>query len=290
MYLEWDIAYDPSVDATVRVEAGRRRSRLRDYYADQGRNHLVVNRRSRRRDRATFTERSAGATGAVAQTGPGPGAQDAHELMDEPGWPADGAPARSSSSSPQLPASVFGNQWTPHVGSAANQPKVLAVLPFSNRTGADADSYLTEGAASGVGLGMGYVGPVQGVQHPVLAQHGLVATLRHHRGGRRSTARNSPRRISKISLDAPPLMKVDVTGSPRPGRSWVSIQAPRRSSSHQAGGTGVDGLFLFWHALHHGFSSLLWGMRGFGCRGGCRRGFGSRPASGRLVGIGLGEG
>src|SRR5580693_7039426 len=35
-------SYDPSVDATVRVEAGRLRSRLRDYYADEGCNDPLV--------------------------------------------------------------------------------------------------------------------------------------------------------------------------------------------------------------------------------------------------------
>jgi len=37
-------------------------------------------------------------------------------------------------------------------------------------------------AAGGVGLGMRHVGAVQGMQHPVLAQHGLVAALRDHTG------------------------------------------------------------------------------------------------------------
>src|ERR1700679_2745442 len=32
-----DSAYDPAVDATVRVEASRLRSRLREYYAEEGR-------------------------------------------------------------------------------------------------------------------------------------------------------------------------------------------------------------------------------------------------------------
>lgn len=39
---ERDASYDPSVDATVRVEAGRLRSRLRDYYAEEGRADSVV--------------------------------------------------------------------------------------------------------------------------------------------------------------------------------------------------------------------------------------------------------
>jgi hypothetical protein len=33
---ERDASYDPLIDATVRVEAGRLRSRLREYYADEG--------------------------------------------------------------------------------------------------------------------------------------------------------------------------------------------------------------------------------------------------------------
>lgn len=37
-----DASYDPSVDATVRVEAGRLRTRLREYYADEGRESPVL--------------------------------------------------------------------------------------------------------------------------------------------------------------------------------------------------------------------------------------------------------
>ena len=51
------------------------------------------------------------------------------------------------------------------------------------------------------------------------------------RGGRRRTARKSPRLMAKISFEAPPLMKRDVTGSPRPGKSCLSIHWPSRSSS-----------------------------------------------------------
>src|SRR5580698_9537320 len=34
--------YDPSIDATVRVEAGRLRSRLREYYDGDGKDDLIV--------------------------------------------------------------------------------------------------------------------------------------------------------------------------------------------------------------------------------------------------------
>src|SRR5580700_6346877 len=37
-----DASYDPAVDATVRVEAGRLRLRLREYYANAGRNDPLL--------------------------------------------------------------------------------------------------------------------------------------------------------------------------------------------------------------------------------------------------------
>ena len=63
---ERDSSYDPAVDATVRVEAGRLRSRLRDYFADEGRNDPVAIDVPKGGYRATFTKRSAGARGETA--------------------------------------------------------------------------------------------------------------------------------------------------------------------------------------------------------------------------------
>ena len=37
-----DTSYDPSIDATVRVEAGRLRARLREYYVDEGRDDTLI--------------------------------------------------------------------------------------------------------------------------------------------------------------------------------------------------------------------------------------------------------
>jgi TolB-like protein len=39
---ERNTSYDPSIDATVRVEAGRMRARLREYYAEAGRNDPII--------------------------------------------------------------------------------------------------------------------------------------------------------------------------------------------------------------------------------------------------------
>jgi hypothetical protein len=52
-----DASYDPSVDATVRVEAGRLRSRLRDYYAGEGRKDTLIINVPKGAYRATFVER-----------------------------------------------------------------------------------------------------------------------------------------------------------------------------------------------------------------------------------------
>jgi eukaryotic-like serine/threonine-protein kinase len=65
---ERDGSYDPSIDATVRVEAGRMRSRLRDYYADEGRNDPVVIAVPKGGYRATFTQRRVVAGDATGET------------------------------------------------------------------------------------------------------------------------------------------------------------------------------------------------------------------------------
>src|ERR1700744_5163453 len=54
---ERDPSYDPAIDATVRVEAGRLRARLREYYAEQGRNDTLVINMPKGGYRVTFTER-----------------------------------------------------------------------------------------------------------------------------------------------------------------------------------------------------------------------------------------
>jgi hypothetical protein len=58
-----NVSYDPSINATVRVEAGRVRSRLREYYADEGRSDALVIAMPKGGYRATFTER--GSDGSV---------------------------------------------------------------------------------------------------------------------------------------------------------------------------------------------------------------------------------
>ena len=54
---ERNTSYDPSINATVRVEAGRMRARLREYYAESGRNDPILIDVPKGGYRATFTER-----------------------------------------------------------------------------------------------------------------------------------------------------------------------------------------------------------------------------------------
>jgi TolB-like protein/Tfp pilus assembly protein PilF len=143
---ERDSSYDPAVDATVRVEAGRLRSRLRDYYADVGRNDPAVIDVPKGGYRATFTVRSADAGGAVLRAGSAPGAGDTHQHAETPVWRSL---APLGLAAVVLIAAIGGIEFwkrqTPHAAVAGNDQKVLAVLPFSNQTGASANSYLTEG-------------------------------------------------------------------------------------------------------------------------------------------------
>ena len=55
---ERDTSYDPAVDATVRVEAGRLRSRLREYYAEEGKDDPLIIEMPKGGYRVTFSENS----------------------------------------------------------------------------------------------------------------------------------------------------------------------------------------------------------------------------------------
>ena len=59
---ERDASYDPSIDATVRVEAGRLRSRLHEYYAEDGKHDPLIIDVPKGGYRATVTKRPLAAT------------------------------------------------------------------------------------------------------------------------------------------------------------------------------------------------------------------------------------
>ena len=81
-----NVSYDPSINATVRVEAGRVRSRLREYYTDQGRHDPVIIDVPKGGYRAVFTRRSINPEGDVPQLAPALPADEPPRQSGKPRW------------------------------------------------------------------------------------------------------------------------------------------------------------------------------------------------------------
>jgi TolB-like protein/Flp pilus assembly protein TadD len=148
---ERDASYDPAVDATVRVEAGRLRSRLREYYADAGRNDPVLIEIPKGGYRATFAERPHMNGAGVLQAAPGSDLVTAPIPNDREGgsrpWTL---PLSLAATAVLILAASFGlfeflSARHRQVAPSRGAPIVLAVLPFSNLTGMDSNNYLTDG-------------------------------------------------------------------------------------------------------------------------------------------------
>jgi TolB-like protein len=145
---ERDSSYDPVVDATVRVEAGRLRNRLRDYYIDQGRDDPLIIEMPKGAYRATFSARSR--IDPIA-----PAVLPASPAVPAPSVPETPRPAWRrmflwSLATVCVLGAVLGGvllRRNQHAESAssANAPLALAVLPFANQTGSPANNYITDG-------------------------------------------------------------------------------------------------------------------------------------------------
>jgi TolB-like protein len=138
---ERNTSYDPSVDATVRVEAGRLRTRLREHYAGDGRNDPVIIDVPKGGYRATFAQNSDPPKSAKVETSaPASPIGVDHRSYRTAAW---------AGVSMILVVAIAGlalwRKPARPAASAVNGPKVLAVLPFSNQTRANANNYLTEG-------------------------------------------------------------------------------------------------------------------------------------------------
>lgn len=141
-----DPSYDPSVDATVRVEAGRLRSRLRDYYLNAGQNDPLVIEIPRGSYRAVFTQRVCNQAPGKASKAPGP-----TTVQSEPPRHRDRRPLFWGGAAAilvfvlVLGVSRFERDRRLDRARHSAVAVVLAVLPFSNQTGSDSNSYLAEG-------------------------------------------------------------------------------------------------------------------------------------------------
>lgn len=153
-----DASYDPSIDATVRVEAGRLRARLREYYDEAGHNDPVLIAMPKGAYRATFESRPTPSEPAPAPSSVNPAATAAAALAASPATPA--APGSASRRSRLIrlwviAASIllflglgsYGVYWSRHerLSPSRQQLIVLAVLPFANQTGVLTNDYLSEG-------------------------------------------------------------------------------------------------------------------------------------------------
>ena len=154
-----DAGYDPAVDATVRVEAGRLRSRLREYYAEEGREDELLLSLPKGGYRLTFT-RAAGEP-AYEAVGEAPALErrPAAPLEPEPALPAerswDGSPEvhrPTRSGSLELPAWLFALALALGYGAwrlarpqhLHAKTRTLAVLPLKNLSGDPGQDYFAD--------------------------------------------------------------------------------------------------------------------------------------------------
>ncbi len=136
-------SYDPSIDATVRVEAGRLRSRLHEYYEEDGKHDPLIIDIPKGGYRATVTTRPVAATAMVAAK-PAPAAP-----FDMPAPPAAsrqrGIWITAACILFLIAGAVVLRQQHHAVTPRMPAPIPMAILPFANQTGVDASGYLAEG-------------------------------------------------------------------------------------------------------------------------------------------------
>jgi TolB-like protein len=144
-----DQDYDPAIDATVRVEAGRLRNRLREYYDVEGSADTVYIDVPKGGYYPTFTFRN-------GKNGVG---KEVSQIVEQAGsvetTPARRGPvswARWAFAGVTLLALAAAGGWRWHARSrqgmtdlAAGQQIALAVLPFVNETDDKANDYLADG-------------------------------------------------------------------------------------------------------------------------------------------------
>jgi len=134
---ERNTSYDPSVDAAVRVEAGRLRARLREYYSGGGKADPLIIEIPKGGYRTNFVLN--------------PLAQAAVDIpvagVSRPFWRQ---PVLLGATAALLLIALAATTLSlrkpePAAPAQRNGQIVLAVLPFSNQTGSDSNSYLAEG-------------------------------------------------------------------------------------------------------------------------------------------------
>ena len=144
-----DQDYDPAIDATVRVEAGRLRNRLREYYDVEGSGDPIYIDVPKGGYYPTFTFRN-GRGGAAIEVPLI--VEEVQSVETTPGRRVPQSWGRWAVVGVVLLALVAAGAWRWHsrsrqavVSDPAGQQIALAVLPFANETGDKANDYLADG-------------------------------------------------------------------------------------------------------------------------------------------------
>ena len=147
---ERNTSYDPSIDATVRVEAGRLRTRLREYFADAGQNDPIIIEVPKGGYHANFILNPATADAPVPALGQTASATESIS-------PASSVVPRSGhwvllGSLTAVAAALLVSTVGPHPLAMrlvrSNRPPAitsLAVLPLDNLSGDPGQDYLADG-------------------------------------------------------------------------------------------------------------------------------------------------
>jgi TolB-like protein len=140
--------YDPAIDATVRVEAGRLRSRLREYYGGEGKGDPVLIDIPKGGYCPVFTPRDVRVSATTADRLTG---EQAGTVQDKPVRPEFRWRLWALMGVVLLTVVAVGT-WRWHgrsqpkeSGVGVSQPIALAVVPFANETGDKAKDYLADG-------------------------------------------------------------------------------------------------------------------------------------------------
>ncbi|MBB5061646.1 TolB-like protein, partial [Granulicella aggregans] len=170
-----DASYDPAIDATVRVEAGRLRSRLREYYGEEGKEdallielpkgayRVVLTERGEAREQSTDIHRSSTGSGLGPATGLGlwP-AFESVDTLARPDHPTNSIELQKGGKAGQwltdrrtwryvAPVLAFGlvlgyAGWRlARVQLPQSGSRSVAVLPLKNLSGDPAQDYFADG-------------------------------------------------------------------------------------------------------------------------------------------------
>jgi TolB-like protein len=192
-----DERYDPRVDSIVRVEAGRLRTKLEQYYQGAGRDDAIVIRMQKGSYAPSF-ERRIGAPAAPtaralsADSLPSPAAPASPHAPAAPAADAAAAPTRrrtvaaavAAAAALALLAALTSELWLPPV-----VPNAIAVLPFEPYAGGPEDRVLATRLTEGVTAELVRAG-----------QFAVVPSRSAREVDRRGSMQNVARRLGASSL------------------------------------------------------------------------------------------